>query len=128
MCAPRGGGRAVLPLFTGPIEQVPPAYSALMIDGERAYDLARRGEAVEMASRRHDPRLDLVDGGEDWATCAPMCPRAPISAASRATSRWRWDARACDHAAAAAAGPFTLDQAISLDRLNEIGQGAPLET
>ena len=35
---------AVLPRFTGPIEQVPPAYSALKVDGERAYDLARAGE------------------------------------------------------------------------------------
>ena len=35
---------AVLANFTGPIEQVPPAYSALMIDGERAYDLARAGQ------------------------------------------------------------------------------------
>ena len=34
---------AVLPRFTGPIDQVPPAYSALKVDGERAYDLARKG-------------------------------------------------------------------------------------
>ena len=42
---------AVLPRFTGPIEQVPPAYSALKVDGERAYDLARAGEEVVLASR-----------------------------------------------------------------------------
>ena len=42
---------AVLPRFTGPIEQVPPAYSALKVDGERAYDLARAGEVVELAAR-----------------------------------------------------------------------------
>ena len=42
---------AVLPQFTGPIEQVPPAYSALMVDGQRAYDLARAGEVVELKSR-----------------------------------------------------------------------------
>jgi len=47
-----GGLRAVLDDFTGEIDQVPPAYSALKIDGARAYDLARRGEAVELASRR----------------------------------------------------------------------------
>ena len=35
---------AVLPDFTGPIAQVPPAYSALKVDGQRAYDLARAGE------------------------------------------------------------------------------------
>ena len=37
--------------FTGPIAQVPPAYSALKIDGERAYDLARAGEEVVLATR-----------------------------------------------------------------------------
>ncbi|MBO9725255.1 MAG: tRNA pseudouridine(55) synthase TruB [Novosphingobium sp.] len=43
---------AVLPRFTGPIEQVPPIYSALKVDGERAYDLARAGQEVELKSRR----------------------------------------------------------------------------
>ena len=42
---------AVLPRFTGRIEQVPPAYSALMIDGVRAYDRARAGEDVAMPLR-----------------------------------------------------------------------------
>ncbi|EZP53528.1 tRNA pseudouridine(55) synthase TruB [Sphingomonas sp. RIT328] len=42
---------AVLPRFTGPITQVPPAYSALKVDGARAYDLARAGEEVVLASR-----------------------------------------------------------------------------
>ncbi|OYX38327.1 MULTISPECIES: tRNA pseudouridine(55) synthase TruB [unclassified Sphingomonas] len=43
---------AVLPRFTGSIEQVPPAYSALKVDGARAYDLARAGEEVVLAGRR----------------------------------------------------------------------------
>ncbi|WP_156679183.1 tRNA pseudouridine(55) synthase TruB [Sphingomonas profundi] len=42
---------AVLPRFTGPIEQVPPIYSALKVDGRRAYDRARAGEDVEMKTR-----------------------------------------------------------------------------
>lgn len=42
---------AILPRFTGPIAQVPPAYSALKVDGARAYDLARAGEDVVLASR-----------------------------------------------------------------------------
>ena len=39
---------AVLPRFTGPIEQVPPAYSALKIEGKAAYARARAGEEVEL--------------------------------------------------------------------------------
>jgi len=42
---------ALLPRFLGTIEQVPPAFSAIKVDGERAYDLARAGETVELAAR-----------------------------------------------------------------------------
>jgi len=42
---------ALLPRFTGVIEQVPPQYSAVKIQGERAYDLARDGEVVPLAPR-----------------------------------------------------------------------------
>ncbi|MCR6733802.1 MAG: tRNA pseudouridine(55) synthase TruB [Afipia sp.] len=43
--------RALLPQFTGTIEQTPPQYSAIKIQGERAYDLARDGETVALAPR-----------------------------------------------------------------------------
>ena len=43
---------AALPAFLGEIEQMPPAFSALKIDGKRAYDLARAGETVELKARR----------------------------------------------------------------------------
>jgi tRNA pseudouridine55 synthase len=43
--------RALLPRFTGLIEQIPPQYSAIKIQGERAYDLARDGERVELQPR-----------------------------------------------------------------------------
>jgi tRNA pseudouridine55 synthase len=53
--------RALLPRFTGTIEQTPPRFSALKIDGERAYNLARDGEDVALAPRRIDVhRLTLV--------------------------------------------------------------------
>lgn len=43
--------RALLPKYTGVISQVPPQFSAIKIDGERAYDLARDGETVEIPAR-----------------------------------------------------------------------------
>jgi tRNA pseudouridine55 synthase len=53
---------AVLPEFTGEIMQVPPKFSAIKIDGERAYDLARDGEEVELEARPVEIiALDLVD-------------------------------------------------------------------
>jgi len=42
---------AVLPAFRGPVEQVPPIYSAIRINGKRAHDLARKGQDVEMKAR-----------------------------------------------------------------------------
>jgi tRNA pseudouridine55 synthase len=54
--------RAVLADYIGTIQQVPPRYSAIKIEGERAYDLARDGEKVELAARPVEiVRLDLVE-------------------------------------------------------------------
>ena len=52
---------ALLPRYTGSIEQVPPQFSAIKIDGNRAYDLAREGDAVDLPPRTVEiHRLDLV--------------------------------------------------------------------
>lgn len=51
--------RAALPGFTGEIEQTPPIYAAVKVNGERAYDLARRGEAVELTAR--PVRIDEIE-------------------------------------------------------------------
>ncbi|MFN3294840.1 MAG: tRNA pseudouridine(55) synthase TruB, partial [Gemmobacter sp.] len=52
---------AALDGFRGDIRQVPPQYSAVKVDGARAYDLARDGEAMDLAARPlHVARLDLV--------------------------------------------------------------------
>jgi len=54
--------RALLPRFTGRIEQTPPRYSALKIEGERAYNLARDGEDVSLAARPVEVhRLTLIE-------------------------------------------------------------------
>ncbi len=54
--------RATLPRFTGAIEQVPPRFSAVKIAGERAYDLARDGETVDLAPRTVSiHRLELIE-------------------------------------------------------------------
>jgi tRNA pseudouridine55 synthase len=54
--------RALLPRFTGLIAQVPPKFSAIKVEGERAYDLARDGEEVELQPRPVQiDRLELVE-------------------------------------------------------------------
>ncbi|MGL4421082.1 MAG: tRNA pseudouridine(55) synthase TruB, partial [Gemmataceae bacterium] len=58
---------ALLPRFTGFIEQVPPDYSAIKVDGQRSYDLARQGESVELAPRTvhvHTIECERCDGSE----------------------------------------------------------------
>jgi tRNA pseudouridine55 synthase len=53
--------RALLPAYIGTIQQVPPRYSAIKIEGERAYDLARDGETVELQARPVEiSRLELI--------------------------------------------------------------------
>ena len=67
--------RAELPRFTGTIEQVPPRFSAIKIDGERAYDLARDGETVELKARTVEIyRLELIEMPDpDHAVLAAEC-------------------------------------------------------
>ena len=65
---------ALLPQFIGEIEQTPPAFSAIKVDGARAYDLARQGEVVELASRlivMHD--LRLIESSADEAVLEADC-------------------------------------------------------
>ena len=58
-----GAVEALLPSFMGEILQTPPAFSAIKIDGERAYDLARAGEVVELEAR--PVRIDMLEAGGD---------------------------------------------------------------
>lgn len=59
---------AVMPAYTGTIQQTPPQYSAIKIDGERAYDLAREGETVEIASREVEIHLLVITAMDENTT------------------------------------------------------------
>jgi len=66
--------RALLPKYTGVIMQTPPQFSAVRIDGERAYDLARAGETVEIAAREIEiGRFDLLETTADEAVFEVEC-------------------------------------------------------
>lgn len=125
---------AVLPRFTGPIDQVPPAYSAILIDGQRAYDRARRGEVVEMAARRVTV-FDLQVRG-DSASGQPLetiTLTAHVSKGTYIRSLARDIALALGTVGHVAmlrrtrAGPFGLETAISLDKLADAAKGRSLE-
>ena len=122
---------AVLSRFTGAIEQVPPAYSALKIEGRRAYDRARAGEEVELKARRVTIHSLSLSQGDELTESLTLL--ANVSKGTYIRSLARDIAHALGTVGHVTtlrrtkAGPFTLNQAISLDKLNEIGKGAPLE-
>ncbi len=65
---------AVLPRFTGPLNQTPPAYSAIKVAGERAYDLARDGEEVVLEPRPVEVyEARLLDAQVDWCEFEIRC-------------------------------------------------------
>lgn len=126
--------QAVLGQFTGPIEQVPPAYSALKVDGQRAYDLARAGEDVVLATRSVViEALEILSplGGEgpleQVTLLANVSKGTYIRSLARDIALALGTVGHVTYLRRVKAGPFTEDQAISLDLLNEIGNGAPLE-
>ncbi len=124
---------AVLSRFTGPITQVPPAYSAIKVDGKRAYDLARAGEAPDMQPREVEVYALAIRGGEDVAAgLGSITLSAHVSKGTYIRSLARdiaIGAGTVGHVSMlrrTRAGPFALDQAISLDKLDECSNGAQL--
>jgi tRNA pseudouridine55 synthase len=116
--------RAVLPRFTGLIDQVPPAFSALKVDGVRAYDLARADEIVELAPR--PVRIDSLElCGRPDPDHAEFLVRSGKGAYMRSLARDIAKALGTvGHVAALrriAVGPFTEAQAISLETLKTLG-------
>lgn len=125
--------KTVLPHFTGPIAQVPPAYSALMIDGERAYDLARKGETFEIKSRDVTIHSLVAAPQQEAGELEELTLTAHVSKGTYIRSLARDIARVLGTVGHVTmlrrlkAGPFEISQAISLDKLNDVGKGAPLE-
>ena len=138
----------VLPTFTGPIAQIPPAFSAIKIDGKRAYDLARAGKEVEMKARDvtiHSLEIrpnqflpgtgsgiahEVSGGGDDLSA---ITLTAHVSKGTYIRSLARDIAHALGTVGHVTmlrrtkAGPFRLDQAISLDILDKHAKGRTLE-
>ena len=114
---------AALPHFIGTIRQTPPIYSALKINGERAYDLARAGATPEMTPRDVqiiDFKLLSIDDA-DHAQFMVQCGKGTYI---RSLARDLAVALGTvGHLAAlrrTQSGPFTLEQAISLEKLTEL--------
>lgn len=116
---------AVLGQFRGEILQVPPAHSALKVDGERAYRRARRGEAVALPPRGVTiHQLQLVATTADSATLDVRCSKGTyVRSLARDIAR---ALGAHGHVALlqrTAAGGFRLADAMALDKARQLMQG-----
>ena len=115
--------RALLPSYTGTIQQVPPRYSAIKIDGERAYDLARDGEVVELVARPVEiTRLELIATPDpDHAVLHAECGKGTYV---RSLARDMGRALGCfGHVSAlrrVAVGPFGEETMILLEQLEAV--------
>ncbi len=115
---------AALTRFVGEIEQVPPAYSAVKIDGERAYDLARAGEAVELAARPvvvYEAALIGVEGA-DYAQFRVRCGKGfYIRALVRDLAAALGAEGHVHRLRRTSVGAFREEDAVGLDALVELG-------
>ena len=119
------GITAALPQFIGDIQQVPPQYSAVKVDGNRAYDIARGGETMELAARDlYVDELTLLSCPDaDHAVFRFVCSAGGyVRAIARdlgrvlgclghvATLRRTW------------VGPFDIEEAVTLDRVEALAK------
>ncbi|HEY7383363.1 MAG TPA: tRNA pseudouridine(55) synthase TruB [Beijerinckiaceae bacterium] len=118
----RAAVEAQLPRFTGLIEQIPPRFSAIKIKGERAYDLARDGEAVDLQPRPAQiDRLQLIAHTGDRSVLEADCGKGTYV---RALARDIGRAIGClGHVAAlrrTRVGPFTEAEAVLIGDIERV--------
>ncbi|MDP2061878.1 MAG: tRNA pseudouridine(55) synthase TruB [Phaeovulum sp.] len=122
---------AALPAFRGAIQQVPPQFSAVKVEGERAYDLARSGETMDLAARplwveslkviaRPDPdtlELEMICGKGGYVRAIARDLGAALGCYGHVLMLRRvWS------------GPFDAAQGLSLDEIERLARSPELET
>jgi tRNA pseudouridine55 synthase len=119
---------AVLPRFTGDIEQVPPAFSALKIEGKPAYQRARAGETVEIKARQVTIfELRVLSAAENELTLSATVSKGTyIRSLARDIAVALGTVGHISYLRRTRAGPFGLEQAVSLDFLDETAKARAL--
>lgn len=117
-----------LPSYTGHIEQIPPQFSAIKVDGERAYDLAREGQKLELKPREvYVESLELIETKDHEAEFVMTCGKGTyVRALARDLAA---DLDTLGYISALRreqVGCFGVKNAISLDKLEELGNSAAL--
>jgi tRNA pseudouridine55 synthase len=121
----------VLAGFVGEIDQIPPAYSAIKIDGERAYDLARDGQEVELKARRvvlHEAHLLECPNPDEAVIRVRSGKGFYIRALVRDLAQHLGAEGHVGKLRRTAVGPFRADGATTLDALKDlVHKGAAFE-
>jgi tRNA pseudouridine55 synthase len=118
----RAALEAVLPQFTGTIWQRPPIFSALKVDGERAYDLARAGEAVELQPRQIDvDAIALIEHGNEQSVLEVTCGKGTyVRSLARDIAEALGTRGHVSVLHRAAVGPFHDADALTIDQLEAL--------
>lgn len=128
--------QAALTGFIGEIMQVPPAFSAVKVDGERAYDLAREGEELELAARPlWVESLTLTEALDNTARLEMVCGKGGyVRSIARDLGRELGCLGYVAHLRRMWSGPFDVEKGIAFDKVDREaqdwldGQLLPLET
>ena len=118
----------ILPRFTGEIEQAPPAFSALKIGGKPAYARARAGEDVELRPRRvtiHELLL-VSDAANEASLLATVSKGTYVRSLARDIAHALGTVGHVSYLRRRRAGPFGIEQAVSLDFLEELAKARQL--
>ena len=114
--------RAALPHFTGAIQQVPPMYSAVWVDGKRLYELAREGKTVERKAREitiHE--LELQEVNLPYITIRVVCSKGTyIRTLCEDLGQYLGTGAAMDHLLRTRVGTFTMEKALRLGEVQEL--------
>lgn len=119
----------ILPNYIGDIEQIPPQFSAIKIDGQRAYDLARDGQQVDIKSRVVVvEELELLSFTPDNARMRMLCGKGTYV---RSLARDIGIDLGCygyiSELRRMSVGSFTEDNSISLEKLEELAHSSRLD-
>ena len=117
---------SLIPQFTGFISQVPPIFSAIKVDGQRAYAKARRQESVTLSERQvYVESLTLLSSTLDLASFSISCGKGTyIRSIARDMGRLLGCYGHISQLRRVRCGPFTEENTICLDKLREIGHSA----
>lgn len=121
--------RGVLPAFTGRVMQVPPVFSAVKIDGKRAYKFARKGQEVEIKAKPLEiSKIELMHLEGDRLTLRVVCSKGTyIRALARDIGIALGSGAHLTALRRTRVGDIPVEECLSLDKAIEMIESCPLE-